>query len=73
MAESPRNRHIITPHRNIKELRVEEVTVYRNLYGRSEAETYKWDKGRGKAEFLYQRCTVTLRHEIRLQPVLKLT
>ena len=58
-----------------KGLHVEEVTVYRNLYGRSEAETYKLDKGRGEAEFLYRRCTVRLplRHRTRLYPVLKLT
>jgi len=31
---------------------VEEVTVYRNLHGRSEAETCKLDNGRGEAEFI---------------------
>ena len=61
---SPCNHTIVTHNcaRNkmeINGLHVEEVTVYRHLYGRSEAETYKLDKGRGEAEFLYQRCTVT--------------
>ena len=36
----------------IEGLHVEEVTVYRNLHGRSEAETCKLDNGRGEAEFI---------------------
>ena len=54
-------------------LHVEEVTVYRNLHGRSEAETCKLDNGRGEAEFIIVGIRSLLRHGTRLYPAIKLT
>ena len=56
-----------------KGFHVEEVTVYRNLHGRSEAETCKLDNGRGEAEFIIVGIRSPLRHGTRLYPVIKLT
>ena len=49
-------------------LHVEEVTVYRNLHGRGEAESCKFNKGRGEAEFFISGIRIPLRYVTRLHP-----
>ena len=43
-------------------------SINRNLYGQSQAETYKWDNGQGEAAFIIGGMRSVLRHGTRLYP-----